>query len=164
MTICRQAARRSCRKSCEFSSSKMIRSCPPDWRECSIGAAMRSTARAPALQADNSLRSTPYELVVLDVGLPDVDGFEILRRVEAPPIARQRARADRARRDRRPRAWARPGADDYMTKPFAVAEFEARVRALLRAHFGAGGAAACCAGCRSTPKPSASRSTTFRST
>jgi two-component system OmpR family response regulator len=84
------------------------------------------------IQADNSLRSTPYELVVLDVGLPDVDGFEILRR-----LRRRRSRVNvlvlTARDAIEDRVHGLDlGADDYMTKPFAVAEFEARVRALLR--------------------------------
>jgi two-component system OmpR family response regulator len=90
-------------------------------------------------QADNSLRSTPYELVVLDVGLPDVDGFEILRR-----LRRRRSRVNvlvlTARDAIEDRVHGLDlGADDYMTKPFAVAEFEARVRALLRRTSGPAG-------------------------
>jgi len=84
------------------------------------------------IQADNSLRSTPYELVVLDVGLPDIDGFEILRR-----LRRRRSRVNVLVLTARDAVEDRVhgldlGADDYLTKPFAVAEFEARVRALLR--------------------------------
>jgi two-component system OmpR family response regulator len=91
------------------------------------------------IQADNSLRSTPYELVVLDVGLPDVDGFEILRR-----LRRRRSRVNvlvlTARDAIEDRVHGLDlGADDYMTKPFAVAEFEARVRALLRRTSGPAG-------------------------
>ena len=36
---------------------------------------------ASGIQADNLLRNTLYELVVLDIGLPDIDGFEVLRRL-----------------------------------------------------------------------------------
>jgi DNA-binding response OmpR family regulator len=84
------------------------------------------------IQADNSLRSTPYELVVLDIGLPDIDGFEILRR-----LRRRRSRVNVLVLTARDAVEDRVhgldlGADDYLTKPFAVAEFEARVRALLR--------------------------------
>jgi two-component system, OmpR family, response regulator len=84
------------------------------------------------IQADNSLRSAPYELVVLDIGLPDIDGFEILRR-----LRRRRSRVNVLVLTARDAVEDRVhgldlGADDYLTKPFAVAEFEARVRALLR--------------------------------
>ena len=91
------------------------------------------------MQADNSLRSTPYELVVLDIGLPDIDGFEILRR-----LRRRRSRVNvlvlTARDAIEDRVHGLDlGADDYLTKPFAVAEFEARVRALLRRTSGPAG-------------------------
>jgi two-component system OmpR family response regulator len=76
---------------------------------------------------------------VLDVGLPDVDGFEILRR-----LRRRRSRVNvlvlTARDAIEDRVHGLDlGADDYMTKPFAVAEFEARVRALLRRTSGPAG-------------------------
>src|SRR6266853_2541076 len=84
------------------------------------------------LQADNSLRLTSYELVVLDVGLPGIDGFEVLRRLRS-----RRSKANvlvlTARDGVEDRVRGLDlGADDYMTKPFSVSEFEARVRALLR--------------------------------
>src|SRR6266404_4040842 len=84
------------------------------------------------LQADNSLRLTPYELVVLDVGLPGIDGFEVLRRLRS-----RRSKANvlvlTARDGVEDRVRGLDlGADDYLTKPFSVTEFEARVRALLR--------------------------------
>src|SRR4051794_35423087 len=76
--------------------------------------------------------SEPYSLVVLDLGLPNVSGFEVLRRVRASgssvPVMILTARgavADRVR-------GLDLGADDYLGKPFALAEFEARVRALIR--------------------------------
>ena len=84
------------------------------------------------LQADNSLRLTSYELVVLDVGLPGIDGFEVLRRLRS-----RRSNANvlvlTARDGVEDRVRGLDlGADDYLTKPFSVTEFEARVRALSR--------------------------------
>jgi len=83
-------------------------------------------------QADAALGTIPYELLVLDVGLPDIDGFEVLRRARArrsgPNVLMLTARdavEDRVR-------GLDLGADDYLTKPFSITEFEARVRALLR--------------------------------
>src|SRR6202171_4644598 len=84
------------------------------------------------LQADNSLRITSYELVVLDVGLPGIDGFEVLRRLRS-----RRSKANVLMLTARDGVEDRVhgldlGADDYLTKPFSVTEFEARVRAMLR--------------------------------
>jgi two-component system, OmpR family, response regulator len=84
------------------------------------------------LQADNSLRITPYELVVLDVGLPDMDGFEVLRRLRSRSSkANVLVLTARDHVDERVHGLDL-GADDYLTKPFSVTEFEARVRALSR--------------------------------
>ncbi|MFE1603137.1 response regulator [Methylobacterium sp. ID0610] len=76
--------------------------------------------------------SEPYSLVVLDVGLPGLSGFEVLRRIRAAesavPVMILTARdavTDRVR-------GLDLGADDYLLKPFAPEEFEARVRALIR--------------------------------
>jgi len=82
--------------------------------------------------ADALLARTVYGLVVLDVGLPDIDGFEVLRRVRArrSPTSVLVLTARDAIEDRV--HGLDLGADDYLTKPFSVTEFEARVRALLR--------------------------------
>lgn len=82
--------------------------------------------------ADQALKATEFDLVVLDVGLPDMDGFELLQRMRA-----RRSQATvlvlTARDAIEDRVHGLDlGANDYMTKPFSVAEFEARVRALLR--------------------------------
>ena len=77
-------------------------------------------------QADGALRATEYELLVLDIGLPDIDGFEVLRRLRQRRLLTESdAVEDRVR-------GLDLGADDYLTKPFSLNEFEARVRALLR--------------------------------
>jgi two-component system OmpR family response regulator len=84
------------------------------------------------LHADSSLRLVSYELVVLDIGLPGIDGFEVLSRLRA-----RRSKANvlvlTARDGVDDRVHGLDlGADDYLIKPFSVSEFEARVRALSR--------------------------------
>jgi two-component system KDP operon response regulator KdpE len=71
------------------------------------------------------------EVVVLDLVLPDLDGFEVLRRiraVSAVPVIMLSARAGDADKVR----GLNQGADDYLTKPFNPEELSARVRAILR--------------------------------
>ncbi|MGC3986111.1 MAG: response regulator transcription factor [Pseudorhodoferax sp.] len=81
-----------------------------------------------------SLRQDAYDLLVLDLGLPGIDGLETLRRVRESgwlqPVLVLTARdsvEDRV-------AGLEAGADDYMCKPFAPAELVARLRALVRRH------------------------------
>ncbi|MFZ5872528.1 MAG: response regulator transcription factor [Actinomycetota bacterium] len=72
------------------------------------------------------------DLVVLDLGLPDVDGLDVCRRMRAEgvtvPVLVLTARADEVDTV----VGLDAGADDYVTKPFRLAELLARVRALLR--------------------------------
>jgi two-component system OmpR family response regulator len=74
----------------------------------------------------------PFDLVILDLGLPKVDGFSVLRNLreknrQVPVIilTARDAEEDRVR-------GLDLGADDYMIKPFSLPELEARVRALIR--------------------------------
>jgi DNA-binding response OmpR family regulator len=73
----------------------------------------------------------PPDLVVLDLGLPDVDGGELLRMlraVSAVPVIVATARDDEQQIVRALDA----GADDYLIKPFGAAQLDARIRAVLR--------------------------------
>ena len=83
-------------------------------------------------QALDLLHETDYDLVVLDLMLPDVDGLEVLEKIRnrkvSPPVLILSARStldDRVK-------GLELGADDYLVKPFAFVELLARVRALLR--------------------------------
>lgn len=75
--------------------------------------------------------STNPDLVIVDLGLPDVDGLDVIRQLRGwsdVPIIVLSGRA----RDEDKIAALDAGADDYVTKPFSIAELEARMRALLR--------------------------------
>ncbi|MDA8128081.1 MAG: response regulator transcription factor [Betaproteobacteria bacterium] len=92
--------------------------------------------------ADLALASETYDALVLDLGLPRMDGLEVLKRLRKRgshlPVMILTAReaiADRV-------AGLDSGADDYLPKPFAVAELQARLRALVRRRHG-GTASAC---------------------
>ncbi|MET0012709.1 MAG: response regulator [Sedimenticola sp.] len=84
------------------------------------------------LHAESMLRTEPYDLVVLDLNLPGQDGLEVLKslrnRGSDLPVLILTARAETASRVE----GLDLGADDYLTKPFHLAELDARVRALLR--------------------------------
>ena len=71
------------------------------------------------------------DLVILDIGLPEMDGWTVLERIRdlsEVPVLILTARSAEAEKVR----GLRGGADDYLTKPFGNAEFVARVQALLR--------------------------------
>jgi two-component system, OmpR family, response regulator len=83
-------------------------------------------------EADHVLVTQAYDLVILDLGLPKLDGFEVLRRlrrrgVKVPVLilTARDALQDRVK-------GLDLGADDYLSKPFDLPELEARVRALIR--------------------------------
>ena len=83
-------------------------------------------------EADHVLATQTYDLVILDIGLPGVDGFEVLRRLRrrgaTVPVLVLTARDalnDRVK-------GLDLGADDYLVKPFDLPELEARARALIR--------------------------------
>ncbi|MBA3909071.1 MAG: DNA-binding response regulator [Rhodobacter sp.] len=88
------------------------------------------------LAAEALLLAELFELVVLDLNLPGLDGLSLLRRVRArtpsPAVMILTARGSAEERVR----GLDLGADDYMSKPFDVREFEARVRSLLRRQAG----------------------------
>jgi len=106
-----------------------------------LAAALRRGLQAEGIVADVATRggdavwmasATELDAMVLDVMLPDIDGFEACRRLRADgvwvPIIMLTARdavADRVR-------GLDAGADDYLTKPFSLAELLARLRALAR--------------------------------
>lgn len=82
--------------------------------------------------ADQLLQTESYSLVVLDVSLPRLNGLDVLaqmrKRGQELPVLLLTANSDVADRVKGLNA----GADDYVTKPFDLAELEARIRALLR--------------------------------
>ncbi|MBO0694654.1 MAG: response regulator transcription factor [Verrucomicrobia bacterium] len=78
------------------------------------------------------VKRTPFELIVLDIGLPGIDGFEVLRRMRAQHLAsRVLLLTARGAVDDRV-TGLKLGADDYLPKPFAMQELVARVAALGR--------------------------------
>ncbi len=90
-----------------------------------------STA-AGGREALAAVAQRPPSVIVLDVTMPDVDGVSVVRRLRADgldvPVCILSARDDVADRV----AGLQAGADDYLVKPFAIAELTARLHALLR--------------------------------
>lgn len=84
------------------------------------------------LKALEKARSTSYSLIILDIMLPGLDGFEICKKIreEDPqtPILMLTAKAEEIDKI----MGLEFGADDYLTKPFSIRELTARVKALLR--------------------------------
>ena len=78
------------------------------------------------------LKRNPVDLIVLDLGLPGIDGLEVIRRLRgqgaAMPIIILSSRDDEAGKVEA----LDLGADDYVTKPFGMEELSARIRAALR--------------------------------
>lgn len=97
-------------------------------------------------EADHLLRLAEYALVILDLALPLMDGLEVLRRLRArrstvPVIV---LTADGSLKTRV--SGLDEGADDYLVKPFEMAELEARIRAQLRRSSGQAGTVMRCGG------------------
>lgn len=73
-----------------------------------------------------------YDLIILDIMLPDIDGIEICKRIRAEknftPILMLTARSEEIDKI----IGLETGADDYLTKPFSIREFIARVKAIIR--------------------------------
>jgi DNA-binding response OmpR family regulator len=89
------------------------------------------TSTPSALDALRHVTEFPPDLVLLDLGLPDLSGYEalrMLRAVSAVPVVVVTARDDEAEIIRVLDA----GADDYVVKPFGTGQIEARIRAVLR--------------------------------
>ncbi len=79
----------------------------------------------------HELKQFPYQLIILDIGLPDMNGFELARLIHqdsAIPLIFLTARDDEIDRV----VGLELGADDYVTKPFSPRELSARVKAVLR--------------------------------
>ena len=93
-----------------------------------------STWTPTAEQAIAQFQKQPPALVLLDIGLPDMHGFELFRRLQALPSGAQTpmlfltARSEEIDRV----AGLELGADDYIAKPFSPRELVARVRSILR--------------------------------
>jgi two-component system KDP operon response regulator KdpE len=87
---------------------------------------------ADGTTALDTLRRNPIDVLVLDLGLPDIDGFDIIRQLRgagsAVPIIILSSRTDESGKVQA----LDLGADDYVTKPFGVDELLARLRAALR--------------------------------
>lgn len=78
------------------------------------------------------LKSNPFDLVILDVMLPGIDGMEVCRRIRSEqntvPILMLTAKSEEIDKV----LGLEIGADDYLTKPFSIREFIARVKAIFR--------------------------------
>jgi DNA-binding response OmpR family regulator len=92
---------------------------------------VRVSTAATAEEGRKLIGADPPDLVILDIVLPDMSGWEVLRRIRETDnclvmlLSGRDSDIDKAR-------GLDLGADDYLTKPFSFLEFEARVRALLR--------------------------------
>lgn len=89
------------------------------------------------VDADSALATQSYDLIILDLGLPEMDGLEVLKRFRArkavTPVLVLSANDALSSRV----AALDNGADDYVVKPFEIDELEARIRARLRDRAGA---------------------------
>lgn len=102
-----------------------------------VKAALTEAGHDPVIAAEGEAAlavaaKTAFDLIILDVGLPGIDGFEVLRRLRGQRI-QARVLMLTARGELNDRLTGlQLGADDYLPKPFAMQELVARVRALSR--------------------------------
>jgi two-component system KDP operon response regulator KdpE len=107
---------------------------PPLMRFLRVTLAAEGFAVIEAQSGEAGVRHAGYDrpdLVILDLGLPDIDGIEVIRRIRewsTMPIVIVSARG----REPDKVAALDAGADDYLTKPFGAAELLARVRVIIR--------------------------------
>lgn len=101
-----------------------------------LGAGYALDVTHDGLSAEALIGAERFDLVILDLNLPDKDGLAVLRSLRARrnlvPILILTARGEASEKV----AGLDLGADDYMVKPFDVGEFEARVRSILRRQAG----------------------------
>src|SRR5215471_13170757 len=96
-----------------------------------VQAGFRVSSAATAREGEERLRRETYDLLILDLMLPDADGLDVCRRIRQSsdlPILMLTARGDAMDRV----VGLEIGADDYLPKPFEPRELLARVRAILR--------------------------------
>ncbi|ANE55189.1 response regulator [Methylomonas sp. DH-1] len=94
------------------------------------------TSAATATYAEGMLLAKNFDLIVLDLGLPDMDGQKLLRNLRTRQVTVPvLVLTARDALDDRIEALKK-GADDYMTKPFDLAELETRIHALIRRSYG----------------------------
>jgi len=100
-----------------------------------LGAGIKLDARATAREGLAALQRETYDALILDLMLPDAEGFDVCRQIRAHsdiPILMLTARGEETDRV----VGLELGADDYLPKPFGTRELLARLRALLRRHKG----------------------------
>lgn len=95
-------------------------------------AGFETTTAVDAMAAQTALRSVKPDLLIVDINMPMMDGFEFIERIRSngdnTPALMLSARGDRADITR----GLTLGADDYVTKPFGLEELVLRIRAILR--------------------------------
>ncbi|MDQ0349632.1 response regulator transcription factor [Ancylobacter vacuolatus] len=109
----------------------------PSMREIVADHLTRSGFVVDAVRTGNealaAVATVPYDAMVLDLGLPDIDGMDVLRQVRARTGDRLPALIVTARDSLQSRlSGLNSGADDYIVKPFELVELEARLRVVLR--------------------------------
>lgn len=87
---------------------------------------------ANGIDADEALKSEGFGLLILDLGIPKLDGFEVLRRLRKRNTTLPVLILSGREQPEDKVTGLDLGADDYLVKPFSLSELQARVRALLR--------------------------------